>query len=257
MRMYVEWLAIGVGLLALGVPGQAQTLPAPVPTATLRPRHPAHPVRPVGAGGPHAPRATPTDRPTRTPRGGGELPPTPTLPPTEVSSTSTPTPTPTPTFTATPDNSGSAGLAACDNGCDYGTSQIRMTWYNYNGLLFSMFIRPSLCAPLDIRPGDTGTITMGNFLTAQKRDTGLSHHTTFVMNDSQSGTADNGGSIQFNPGAGGTFFEYNAPLPPLANRDAGEDFPVSFDMCVTVGYQSVKTRLVCQPHAPGMLCHAG
>ena len=132
-----------------------------------------------------------------------------------------------------------------------------MTWYTYNGLIFSMFVKPAFCSALAPRAGDTGTIALGRWLTDRKRDTGLSYQASFVMSDSQTGVVDDGGTILFSPGAGGLFFKYYAPVRPLASIDDGANFPVEFQLCVTIGGQSFTTHLVCQPHDPGMLCHAG
>jgi len=207
---------------------------------------------------PRIPRATSTPRiptATRTPRGGGVVP---TATRTPLGGGSQPTATPTATPTSTPQPGGPPiDGDPCAHACSYGTSQIRMTWYTYNGLLFSMFVRNGGCPALNPAPGETGTVVMNRFLTATRIDTGLEHRATFVMNDTSSADVSNGGTIQFTPGTGGSFFAYNAPVPPLATIANGENFPVVFDMCVAVGDQAVKTRLVCQPHAPGMLCHAG
>ncbi|GIW40755.1 MAG: hypothetical protein KatS3mg076_1332 [Candidatus Binatia bacterium] len=49
--------------------------------------------------------------------------------------------------------------------------------------------------------------------------------------------------------------DYEAAEPPFAEDDDGIDFPVAFDLCITVGDQTISARPVCQPKPTGMLCH--
>jgi hypothetical protein len=81
---------------------------------------------------------------------------------------------------------------------------------------------------------------------------------TIDMADENTGSTSDGGTVIFTPSAGGaTKFTYTAPVAAPASMDDGLEFPVVFDMCVTVGDQAVKMRLVCQPKPTGMLCHEG
>jgi len=63
------------------------------------------------------------------------------------------------------------------------------------------------------------------------------------------------------PGAGDAEDSLQVLLGPegaelaAARADDGDNFPVVFQTCLTVGNQQVAMRLVCQPKATGMLCH--
>lgn len=215
--------------------------PGAVATPT-RARGPERPVRP--------PR--PTRRPLRTP-----------------AAIATPTPgnpggasTVTPTATATPRISDPGG--ACRATCSYSLSLVRFTWYDAasGGLNLSMQVRDGGCPPFVPSGGDRGQIVMDRWLTEKKVDTGLLHKVNVSMQSTIGGTTSDNGVIRIARADGGTTFSYLSNLPPITKAQGGgqwlgAQFPVVFDLCVSVGDQTFAGRLVCQEKQRGLLCHAG
>ena len=184
-------------------------------------------------------------RPTRPPRPRPirVLRPTPTRSPTGTPfPVSTPTPQPPP-------------VTNCEHACAYTISQMRMLWYG--ALSFSAVIKQGGCEPLHPNPGTTGTVQMTNFVTGQRQDTGHQHIADFILGDDGSGVTSLDGGVQFSAIAGSYRFTYSAPVPSFATIRDGQNFPVAFNMCVTLGSQAVKMHLVCQGKSQGMLCHEG
>jgi hypothetical protein len=223
--------AVGVGLPPLTLGGPVVEPPTEQRPPVLRPP----PLRP-----------TRIPRPTRPPRA-----PRPARP-----GRATPTPPPPPPATPTPTAivNGPAPTD-CDNACEYPVSQLRMTWYDALGLHISALIGTGSCPPLHPKSGDSGTIQMVDWLTQRRTDTGLEHQTTFVLDNGTNGSTANGGGVTFASSGSAVTFAYTAPVRALATASSGADFPVVFQMCLTVGDQAVKARLVCQPKNTGMLCH--
>jgi hypothetical protein len=220
-----SFVSVGVGLPA---PSLATSVPAPT----------ARPVRPHLLPGRVRPARPP--RPTRPPRVAVAQP------------TATPTPVAPPAASATPQ---APQASDCDHACSYTVSQMRMLWYG--ALNFSAVVRPGACEPLSPDPGTTGTVQMTNFVTGQRQDTGHQHIASFVLGDNGAGTTSLNGGVQFSRIAGSYLFTYSAPVPSFANIRDGQNFPVAFNMCLTLGSQAVKMHLVCQGKSQGMLCHAG
>ena len=164
----------------------------------------------------------------------------------------TPTPTMLRTATATPQP---APVTDCEHACSYSISQLRMLWYG--GLSFSAVIGRGSCGPLSPDPGDTGTVQMTNFVTNKKQDTGHQHMASFVLGANGVGTTSLDGTVQFSRVVDSYQFSYSAPVPSFANIRDGQNFPVAFNMCLTVGNQAVRMHLVCQGKSQGMLCHEG
>ena len=130
-----------------------------------------------------------------------------------------------------------------------------MLWYG--ALNFSAVIKQGGCEPLSPDPGTTGTVQMTNFVTGQRQDTGHQHVASFVLGDNGAGVTSLNGGVHFSRVASSYQFTYNAPLPSFASIRDGQNFPVAFNMCVTLGNQAVRMHLVCQGKNQGMLCHAG
>lgn len=145
--------------------------------------------------------------------------------------------------------------SSCDNACPYALGQLKLTWYDALGMQVSGLIGPGSCPILTPSAGETGMITMTKWLNERRQDTGLEHRTEYVLSSSQQGRADNRGSITFSSVGVQTRFNYSAPVRPFARQSSGANFPVVFEMCLTIGNQAVKMRLVCQPKPTGMLCH--
>jgi len=211
------------------------SLPPPSPT-TLVPAPTPRPVRPHLLPGRVRPPRPPRQRPTRAPR----------VPAAQ------PTATPTPGATATPQ---APQMSDCEQACSYSISQMRMLWYG--ALNFSAVIKQGGCEPLSPDPGTAGTVQMTGFVTGQRQDTGHQHTASFVLGDNGAGVTSLDGEVQFSQIAGSYRFSYSAPVPSFASIRDGQNFPVAFSMCVTLGNQRVKMHLVCQGKSQGMLCHAG
>lgn len=130
-----------------------------------------------------------------------------------------------------------------------------MLWYG--NLSFTAVIKNGGCEPLSPDPGDTGTVQMTKFVTAQRQDTGHQHIASFVLGDNGVGVTSLNGTVQFSSVADSYTFSYSAPVPAVANIRDRQNFPVAFNMCLTVGNQAVRMHLVCQGKNQGMLCHKG
>jgi len=233
----------------------------PIPTAQPTPRT-------------HRPRLHPGRiRPTRPPRPGRDVntpapppPPTPTLErarPTRPIRGEVPT-VPAPPATPTrPVGTGGTGVpAACASACVAEMSQMRLTWYDAVGLDFSGVVGSRGCGALTPSAGETGAIYMYNWmtdadLTDGSKDIGKRHIATFVLDGSNGATTTAGGSVQFSPVTNGVTVTYAAGDPPIGRQSDGVWFPVVFDVCISVGDQAVRGRMVCQPKPRGLLCHEG
>jgi hypothetical protein len=132
---------------------------------------------------------------------------------------------------------------------------MRLLWYG--AINFSAVIRNGNCPPLTPDAGETGTVQMTDFLTARRQDTGIQHVATFVLGDNGAGVTPLGGQVHFSRVANSYAFSYSAPVPAAATIRDGQNFPVAYSMCVTLGNQAVKMHLVCQGKNQGMLCHEG
>lgn len=187
-------------------------------------------------------------RPTRRPRVRPLRPP-------RVHSSPTPTATGTPPGTiptATPEP---PPVTDCAHACAHTISQMRMLWYG--ALSFTAVIKNGACPPLSPDPGETGTVQMTHFITGQRQDTGHNHVASFVLGNNGAGVTSLGGTVQFSRVVDSYTFSYSAPVPAFANIRAGQNFPVAFNMCLTLGNQAVRMHLVCQGKSQGMLCHEG
>ena len=127
--------------------------------------------------------------------------------------------------------------------------------YWYGALNFSAVIKQAGCEPLVLDPGTTGTVQMTHFVTGQRQDTGHQHIASFVLGDNGAGMTSLDGNVEFSRIAGSYQLTYSAPLRSFATIRDGQNFPVAFNMCVTVGNQAIKMFLVCQGKSQGMLCH--
>jgi hypothetical protein len=215
---------IRVNLTPPAISGQVIESPAPVPQ-NPRPR-PARPVRPA-----RPPRPGQAPRPT----------------------VATPAPSPVQAPTPVPTVASPAG--SCENACPYAVSQLRMTWYDNLGLQLSALINPGACPSLAPAPGQSGEVRMAKWLTQDRRDLGRVHATSFSLGASRSGRTTNGATVTFGSSGRAVTFSYRDSSRPFARARDGADFPVQFELCLTVGEQAVKMRLVCQPKSTGMLCH--
>jgi hypothetical protein len=130
-----------------------------------------------------------------------------------------------------------------------------MLWYG--GLSFSAVIKSAGCDPLTPEVGESGTVQISKFLTAQRHDTGFEHRSSFVLGANGVGANSLNGTVQFSRIADSYTFSYSAPVPAVANIRAGQAFPVELTVCLTLGDQAVKMHLVCQGKNQGMLCHKG
>lgn len=211
---------------------------APRPVRAVRPTRPARPDRPL--------RATPTR-----PAGVATA--------TRPSAPATTTPTLTPTPSRTPDAGGPVA-ANCDNACPYYKfSQMRLTWYDAasGGLNLSYYVQPGFCEPLTPEPGEQASIQMTRWLTHRQVDTGRSHIAQFTLGANGSGVTSTGGTATIGDYRSWQQVTYRATTPPIAGPQDGANFPVVFDLCLTVGDQAVKARMVCQEKNRGLLCHQG
>lgn len=209
--------------------------PAATPTPTLRSSPEGSPTR-------VRPR-----RPDRRPR--------PTLRPRPNRPGSTPTPQPTPTATATRRVDGES----CAPTCSYATQQMRFTWYDAEagGLNLSFSVRENICPTLTPEVGERGSITMSRWLTERGQDTGRLHRFNFTVDANGVGQTSDGGTIRFTQGRTGTLVTFTSNVPPTARAGLGLEFPVVFNLCITLGDQTLTSRLVCQEKPQGLLCHAG
>ena len=245
-RLILIWVALLIAVsMSFESAAHAQVAPPPRPTRYPRPGIP----RPE-----RTPRPGPTarpDRPTRPPRDAS---PTPTS--VDVSPGATTTPTATPTPSTTP---GSGTLPSCENACAYNLSQMRLTWYDANsgGLNLSFFVQGGDCPVLTPQAGELGSIQMSHWLTERRQDTGRLHTTTFTLGANGSGATSNGGVASIAPYGTAQQVVYRTIVPPIAGPNDGADFPVVFDLCVTIGDQAIKGRMVCQEKNRGLLCHQG
>jgi len=130
-----------------------------------------------------------------------------------------------------------------------------MLWYG--GLSISAVIGRGGCDPLTPQADDAGTVQLTKFVTAQRQDTGHEHMASFILGDNGVGATSLDGTVQFSRVVDSYHFSYSAPVPSFASMRDGQDFPVAFNLCVTVGHQAVRMHLVCQPKSQGMLCHEG
>lgn len=98
---------------------------------------------------------------------------------------------------------------------------------------------------------------MTNWITTDGEDTGKYYSSTFTLAN-QSGATSDAGMVRYTYFAGGMVnFTYTSPAAPVSGLWDGYDFPVAVDICLVVGDQAMKTRLVCQPKSDGALCHEG
>ena len=224
----------------------------PLNIATAPPPATPRPINPKLKPGRVRPTRVP--RPTRAPRVplASQPTPVPTPPPTpRVATPVVPTPVPpTAVPTAPP-----PPVTGCENACAYSVSQIRMTWYG--ALSLSALVKPGPCQPLTPETGEQGTLSMTNWLTDRKVDTGHQHVATYTLGNNGAGDTSLDGFINFSRVTNAYRIVYSAPVPSVAGMSDGANFPVVFNLCLTVGEQAVKTRLVCQPKPQGMLCHSG
>lgn len=199
--------------------------------------------------------ATPRSNPTRIRPRRPDRPARPTRRPIPRRTT-TPQPFATPTATATRPV---VGTENCPVTCTYSTQQVRFTWYDdaSGGLDLGMSVRQTACPPLSPRPGDEGRITMSRWVTERGVDTGRLHQVDFTMTSATSGETSDGGVVHFGAGRAGQSFTYSSSVPPIAGPGLGLEFPVAFNLCVSVGEQTFGMRLVCQEKPRGLLCHAG
>jgi len=136
---------------------------------------------------------------------------------------------------------------------------MRLTWYDAasGGLNLSFYVQPGRCAPLTPDVGEVVSIRMDRWLTERRVDTGRLHEAIATLRDGGSGTTANGGTISVGAFRGWQQVTYRATTPPIAGPQDGAEFPVVFDLCLRVGDQAVKARMVCQEKNRGLLCHEG
>ena len=158
---------------------------------------------------------------------------------------------PTPVFTATPQ----PAVTDCEHACHYTVSQMRLLWYG--SVNFSAVIGRGNCAPISPNPGESGTVRLSDFVTAQRHDIGYAQNASFVLGNNGVGATSLGGVVQFSRIVDSYTFSYSAPVSSIANIHDGQNFPVAMTMCLIVGNQAVKMHLVCQGKNQGMLCHEG
>jgi hypothetical protein len=205
---------------------------APSPSAPSRPTvaRPERPAKPA--------------KPTRAPRPGETIPPT-----------AAPSPSPSPSPGTSPAPGGPSGFT-CNEGCLGGLSQFRFTWYDAGGLNMTATVNSASCRAFKPESGMTGEITLYDWYTEDRRNTGYFQSSSFVL-DGLKGTTSNGGQIEFSPITGGYRLSFRFPDRPFSRMSDGFDFPVVFDVCLKVGDASLRSRMVCQPKPAGMLCHQG
>ncbi|MCK6555267.1 hypothetical protein L6Q96_11920 [Candidatus Binatia bacterium] len=240
---------------------------APLPTVQATPRTQRPRLRPgrVRPTRPNRDVNTPTPRPTATPTVDGGRPVKPAKPtrPPRPGRGETPTvpvePTATPTI---PGGGGGTMPAVCESACRADISQMRLTWYDVLGLDFSAVIGTRMCGNLQPRAGAPVTIHMFDWmtdadLTDGSKDIGKQHTATFVLDASGNAVGSDGATVNFTSGTTGTTVVYQGSEPPIARMSDGVWFPVVFDVCVAVGDQAIRGRMVCQPKPRGLLCHEG
>jgi hypothetical protein len=186
------------------------------------------------------PRERPTreSRPTRPPRGGT----------TDPEPTATPRPGDTPSVPVGPGGT-------CQSDCRYSVSQVRMTWYDATGLNLSALITPATCAPLTPEQGEGVDVHLYDWLQWDHTNTGIDVDQTFVLGRDGTGAQTSDGSVSFSALGDSMRIGFTVAASAAARADDGDNFPVVFQACITVGNQQVPMRLVCQPKATGMLCH--
>jgi len=230
------------------------------PTATARPTRPprvartiARPSRPPRLPRPVRPTRVIPGAPTATSTTIVAPVATPTAPPS--STTAVPATTSTPTPTRTP-QLGASCAAACPF---YNLSQMRLTWYDpaSGGLNLSFYVQPGSCAALTPENGEEVSIRMDRWLTYQRVDTGRLHVATATLGGGGFVPTSTGGTLSVSSFGSWQQVTYRAPLPPIAGPQDGAEFPVVFDICLTIGDQAVTGRMVCQEKNRGFLCHEG
>ncbi len=275
--------------ILLEAPPNPIATPTRVPTPIMTPRpggndniRPGRPPRPNRPSRP--PRATPAINrtpatatraaatPTRVPATATRaIPPTmaPTIfvPPTSTPRAPRPTrpsfptmaptqPRPTATPTTPPSGGGDPSFARCATACPYEFSQARLNW-RATGLDLGFAMRARNCPAFDFQSGEKGAVYMTNWITTDGEDTGKYYSSTFTLAN-QSGATSDAGMVRYTYFAGGMVnFTYTSPAAPVSGLWDGYDFPVAVDICLVVGDQAMKTRLVCQPKSDGALCHEG
>jgi hypothetical protein len=192
---------------------------------------------------PPRPVIVPRERPTRPPRD--------TRPPR--GQVPTPTPTLRPGQTPSGGNPGPGGT--CESSCRYSVSQVRMTWYDATGMNLSALVTPSTCDPLTPQEGEGVNVHMYDWLRWDKSDSGIDVDASFVLGRGGSGAQTSQGSVSFSPLGDSVRVGFNLSAPAAARGSDGDNFPVVFQTCISVGNQQVPIRLVCQPKSTGMLCH--
>lgn len=136
---------------------------------------------------------------------------------------------------------------------------MRLTWYDEasGGLNLSFYVQPGDCPTLTPEAGEQVVIRMDRWLTDRRVDTGRLHLATTTLGSAGSGATNTGGSISIGSSGLAQQVVYRANTPPIAGPHNGAEFPVVFDLCLTVGNQAVKGRMVCQEKSRGLLCHEG
>lgn len=211
------------------------------PTPTPRAPHPPD-LRPPRTRAPR-PVIQPRERPTREPR--------PTRPPRDQPAE--PTPRPRPGQENPGGNNGPGGT--CESACSYSVSQVRMTWYDATGMNLSALVTPSTCPPLTPEEGESVNMHMYDWLRWDRTDTGIDVNANFVLGRDGLSAQTPQGSINFSALGESTRVGFNLSANAAARGSDGDNFPVVFQTCLTVGDQKVPIRLVCQPKSTGMLCH--
>lgn len=232
-----------IAVAGVGVTEQPPDGYQPPPTPTPRAPKPPN-IRPPRERPTRPPRPgfTPRERPTREPRA--------TRPPKGPQAR-----TPTPRPGQTPGGGNNGGGGSCQTSCTYSLSQVRMTWYDATGLNLSALVGPATCAALTPEEGEAVNVHMYDWLRWDKTDTGIDVDASFTLGSGGGGGQSSQGSVNFSRLGEQVRMGINLSLEAAARGDDGNDFPVVFQTCVTVGDQQVPIRLVCQPKATGMLCH--
>jgi len=216
--------------------GAPSVQPTPVPTQVEgRPTRPPKPTKP--------PKAPKPPKPTKAPRPGR------TSPPEE--------PTSAPTASASPERTPTVPPVggSCNPTCFYNLKQMRMTWLSQTGLSLTGTIDMRGCPAISVSGTQSGFLNTYNWMTEDfESDTGITHNTTFVLQDG-AGDTSTGGRFNLSSSNNTALFAYSLAAEPPSNAADGQNFPVVFDFCMGVGGQTIAGRLVCQPKATGMLCH--
>ena len=219
--------------------------PAPLPTATPT----ATARRPVPTARVRLPRPTRVPRPPRPPR--------PTRVPRPGAPTATPAvppPPPTPTAPTAPTAPASGGDAACRNACAYQVSQVRLTWYDQTGLALSFNVSPRSCPVIAPAAGDPFTLHMGNWRATRGEPTAHRYDAALRLATPSAAAAD-GRTLSLVRSGTALRVLFKASAPAIARAADGSNFPVAFDLCVTIGGHAVSASLACQPKSTGLLCH--